>query len=67
MASLFTEIFTVFYEENNDFSYFSPKMAYISETIINRTFIFLFFRYFQVLKNEKNQFCSSKINQDMIF
>ena len=54
IALLFPEIFTVFYEENGDFSYFSKKMADISKTITDRMFIFfLFFRSFQVLKNEK--------------
>ena len=54
LSSQWFLIFFVFYEENGDFSYFSKKIADISKTITDRMFIFfLFFRSFQVLKNEK--------------
>ena len=43
LSSQWFLIFFVFYEENGDFSYFSTKMAYISEIIIVRKFNFFYF------------------------
>ena len=43
LSYLFMEIFILFYKKMAFLKCFSQKMAYISETIIDRMFIFFYF------------------------